>query len=129
MGIGAAAPSGLNTAFMPPLVPACRFSALSIAPAARSWLMHTRRACVLHIFDRACNLINDRGKVLSVVAGEIGNGPFNIVVESTHQILLWGSGFWRLVEIGLVESARLRGVEALHLHPPSPGCHHDRHIY
>jgi hypothetical protein len=55
--------------------------ALSIAPAAREWLAQTRQARVLHVFDRACNLINDRGQVLSVVVPAIGNGPFNVVVE------------------------------------------------
>lgn len=33
----------------------------------------------MHVFDQACNLINEQGEVLSIVAPEIGNGPFNLV--------------------------------------------------
>ncbi|MEW6239584.1 MAG: DUF2877 domain-containing protein [Chloroflexota bacterium] len=36
---------------------------------------------ILHIFDHACNLLNERGEVLSVVSQKIGNGPFNLVVK------------------------------------------------
>jgi len=56
-------------------------SASSIAPTARAWLTNTHEARVLHIFDRACNLINERREVLSVVTSQIGNGPFNLVIE------------------------------------------------
>jgi hypothetical protein len=64
-------------------------SASSIAPTARAWLTNTHEASVLHVFDRACNLINERREVLSIVTPHIGNGPFNLVVEddvlfSTH---------------------------------------------
>src|SRR5512146_119589 len=58
----------------------CRSRAVTIAPAALAWLAHTRIARCLHSFDRLCNLINERGEILSVVAPEIGNGPFNMVV-------------------------------------------------
>jgi hypothetical protein len=33
------------------------------------------------VFDRVCNLINERGEILSVVSPEIRNGPFNMVIE------------------------------------------------
>ena len=55
--------------------------ALSIAPAVNDWLANSRRSRILHVFDQACNLINDRGQVLSIVTPQIGNGPFNLVIE------------------------------------------------
>jgi hypothetical protein len=53
---------------------------LSCAPGVKQWLTTTRHPRILHIFDRACNLINERGEVLSIVTREIGDGPFNMVV-------------------------------------------------
>jgi hypothetical protein len=35
----------------------------------------------LHIFDDACNLVNERREVLSIVTPQIGDGPFNLVIE------------------------------------------------
>lgn len=55
--------------------------ALSITPDAREWLTNSRHPHILHIFDHACNLINERKEVLSIVTREIGNGPFNLVIE------------------------------------------------
>ena len=54
--------------------------ALSLAPDVQDWLMGSHQPRILHIFDNACNLINERREVLSIVAPEIGNGPFNLVV-------------------------------------------------
>jgi hypothetical protein len=45
-------------------------------------MANSRQACILHIFDRACNLINERREVLSIVAPQIGNGPFNLVLAN-----------------------------------------------
>jgi Protein of unknown function (DUF2877) len=56
-------------------------SAVSIAPTAKAWLTNTHEVRLLHVFDHACNLINERQEVLSIVTPEIGNGPFNLVVE------------------------------------------------
>jgi len=56
-------------------------NALSLAPDVCDWLAHSRHARVLHVFDHACNLINERREVLSIVTPQIGNGPFNLVVE------------------------------------------------
>jgi hypothetical protein len=36
---------------------------------------------VLHVFDNACNLINENKDVLSIVTKPIGAGPFNLVVD------------------------------------------------
>jgi hypothetical protein len=45
------------------------------------WLATSHDPQILHIFDRACNLLNERREVLSMVTPEIGNGPFNVVVK------------------------------------------------
>jgi hypothetical protein len=56
--------------------------ALSLAPAVHTWLADSRHPRILHIFDSTCNLINERREVLSIVTPQIGNGPFNLVVEN-----------------------------------------------
>jgi hypothetical protein len=43
--------------------------------------MNSRHPHILHIFDHACNLINEHREVVSIVTPEISNGPFNLVVE------------------------------------------------
>jgi hypothetical protein len=55
--------------------------AFSVAPAAHDWMANTRHPHILHVFDQACNLINEQRELLSIVTPQIGNGPFNIVVE------------------------------------------------
>jgi hypothetical protein len=55
--------------------------ALSLTSGVIDWLANSCRPRILHVFDRACNLINERREVLSIVAPQIGNGPFNLVVE------------------------------------------------
>jgi hypothetical protein len=57
-------------------------NALSLTPGAKDWLANTHYPRILHIFDCACNLINERGEVLSIVTQQIGNGPFHLVVEN-----------------------------------------------
>ena len=56
-------------------------NAVSLAPAVNDWLGNTCHPRVLHVFDHVCNLVNERGDVLSVVVPQIGNGPFTLVVE------------------------------------------------
>jgi len=46
-----------------------------------AWLENSRHPRILHVFDHACNLINERREVLSIVTPQIGNGPFNLVVD------------------------------------------------
>ena len=58
-----------------------RLIAESQAPAARDWLASANRARVSGSFERAFNLINVQGKLISVVAQEIGDGPFAMVLE------------------------------------------------
>jgi hypothetical protein len=56
-------------------------SAISLTSRVNDWLASSCHPHVLHVFDRACNLINERREVLSIVTTQIGNGPFNLVVE------------------------------------------------
>jgi hypothetical protein len=56
-------------------------SASSDTATVRAWLILTHESHVLHVFDPVCNLINQHGDVLSIVTPQIGNGPFNLVVE------------------------------------------------
>ena len=56
-------------------------NALTLTPNVNDWLGTSHHLRILHIFDRACNLINERGEVLSIVTPQIGDGPFNLVVE------------------------------------------------
>jgi hypothetical protein len=53
----------------------------SLAPDVSDWLATSRHPRILQVFEHACNLINERGEVLSIVTTQIGNGPFNLVVE------------------------------------------------
>lgn len=55
--------------------------AVWVAPAARRWLENTWQARVLHVFRKACNLVNSENEVLSLVAAELGPGPFSIGLE------------------------------------------------
>lgn len=57
-------------------------NALSLTPAVNNWLANSRHPHILHVFDHACNLINERREVLSIVTPQIGNGPFNLVIET-----------------------------------------------
>lgn len=52
----------------------------SRTPAATDWLICTHQPRILHVFEDACNLVNENGDVLSIVTQKIGEGPFNLVV-------------------------------------------------
>ena len=76
--------------------------ASSLAPAARDWVAASHTARFLHVFNRSCNLINDHGRILSLVADDIGNGPFNAVIpgmeyslpDADSAVELRGGGVW-----------------------------------
>lgn len=57
-------------------------NAISVTSDVYRWLTYSSRPRVLHIFDHTCNLINERGEVLSIVTSRIGNGPFNVLVDT-----------------------------------------------
>ena len=55
--------------------------ARSIASPILAWLRDPKPTRVLHVFKDACNLIAEDGEILSLVMPNIGNGPFNIILE------------------------------------------------
>jgi len=57
--------------------PINRHAAL-IAPHARRWLEAANEARVLHVFERVCNLVDDRGEVVSLVSSPLGPDPLAI---------------------------------------------------
>jgi hypothetical protein len=63
-----------------------RLAAHFITEDVRAWLHNTHHARILHIFDRACNVIAADGVtggcVVSLVTPAIGYGPFNVVVPA-----------------------------------------------
>ncbi len=58
-----------------------RIKAISITQTTSDWLANSHHPRILHIFDYVYNLINEHKEVLSIVTPQIGNGPFNIVVQ------------------------------------------------
>lgn len=46
----------------------------------QNWLASSDSARILHVFDHACNLINERNETLSIVTQKIDEGPFNLVI-------------------------------------------------
>lgn len=56
-------------------------NALSLTHCVNEWLADSCRPRILHVFYRACDLINERREVLSIVTPQIGNGPFTLVLE------------------------------------------------
>jgi hypothetical protein len=57
-----------------------RQACLLSEPAWR-WLRESQEVRVLAVFERACNLVNEKGQLLSLVAPELGMGPFALMVE------------------------------------------------
>jgi len=56
-------------------------NAVSLTPDVLDWLANSCHPHILHVFGGACNLINERREVFSIVTPQIGNGPFNFVLE------------------------------------------------
>jgi hypothetical protein len=54
--------------------------ALFTTTAVSTWLTTAVSPRVLHVFERVCNLVDGERRVLSLVAPEIGRGPFSLVV-------------------------------------------------
>lgn len=53
---------------------------------ALHWLRNTRSARVLNVTNAACNLVNERREVLSLVTPEIGPGPFTITLANGFRV-------------------------------------------
>ena len=56
-------------------------TAISLTHRVDHWLATSHRPQILHVFNHACNLINENGEILSIVSPLIGNGPFHAVVK------------------------------------------------
>jgi len=69
-----------------------------ISSSAKDWIESQAPSKVLHVFPKACNLINDDGEVLSVVASEIGAGPFSIVLRPDINGVAGFEGFTNWVD-------------------------------
>jgi hypothetical protein len=52
-----------------------------LARPALAWLQARRTCKILHVFDQAYNLINEEGRILSIVGPEFTPGPFSLVLE------------------------------------------------
>ncbi|MBM2842847.1 MAG: hypothetical protein HW404_684 [Anaerolineales bacterium] len=59
-------------------------AALSVAPAALAWLRSGLRGHILHAFDRAAYLIDERGEILLLAALPVGMGPFTLLADFQH---------------------------------------------
>ena len=53
----------------------------SYSAGVAEWLSSDNSAHVFSTFERACNLIDEQGRFISIVDNTIGNGPFAIVLE------------------------------------------------
>lgn len=62
------------------MVRSTTIDALTVTPFVRDWLQSATAVRLLHRFDRACNLVDGRGEVISIVTASIGPGPFAITV-------------------------------------------------
>lgn len=54
---------------------------ISITKNVKDWLSNSNQPKIFHVFDEVCNLINERREILSIVNAQVGNGPFNVVIE------------------------------------------------
>ncbi|MCW5878010.1 MAG: DUF2877 domain-containing protein [Anaerolineales bacterium] len=82
--------------------PSRRLRASSIAPRAKAWLAGTQQAYVLHSFERAINLVNQEGDVLTIADEGLGHGPFSLLIEDQlpqdihigSKLLVFENGLW-----------------------------------
>ena len=85
--------------------------AIAITPAARAWLARPARARVLNVFERACNLVDERGEVLAVVTSERGLTPFAVMVPALDRAPF--RGLTETSEIVVAPSALRLGLVAI----------------
>ncbi len=75
-----------------------------VTPRTGQWVQASQCARILHRFGEVCNLISDRGEILSLVSPRIGPGPFQVVVDwpsaeirSTAPVTLNAKDGWLVV--------------------------------
>jgi hypothetical protein len=73
---------------MPSLAKPLIMQAVSEAPSARAWREAAVSPRVMHVFERAANLVDDEAGVLSLVAHPMGAGPFTIVIQPVRPVAL-----------------------------------------
>ena len=52
-----------------------------VTPRVLGWLENGRPARILNLFDEVCNLVDDKGDVVSLATTGVGPGPFSIIVN------------------------------------------------
>jgi hypothetical protein len=77
MGIGAAGPAGGRGA-----VKGTPIQGRQLTPRAQRWLARAEPGEILHLFPRACNLIDARGRVLSLILDQAAHSPFSFLLEA-----------------------------------------------
>ena len=55
-----------------------------ITPRVQQWLQESQSARLLHLFPEVCNLVNERGDVISLVTPRIGAGPFTLILDGDY---------------------------------------------
>lgn len=78
---------------------------VAISPAASQWLNTADSAQVMHVFEKALNLVDARGSVLSLVTTSIGPGPFSVVVSRPEGGATDEFDFGSLVDVESVVNA------------------------
>lgn len=53
----------------------------TMSPRVAEWLRRNPAARVLSVFEHACNLIDERGEIVALVAPQVGCGPFHAVLS------------------------------------------------
>ncbi len=66
---------------MPSLAKPLITRAIVETPATRSWRANATSPSVMHVFEGAANLVDDKAGVLSLVAHPLGAGPFTMVLQ------------------------------------------------
>ncbi|NIM93481.1 MAG: DUF2877 domain-containing protein [Anaerolineales bacterium] len=56
------------------------------APRAIAWLMHTSKAEILQCFPHVCNLVNQKGDVVSLVTTDLGPDPIAFVISWNSEV-------------------------------------------
>jgi hypothetical protein len=56
-------------------------NAVFVTNQVKRWLATSSQPRILHVFDEVCNLTNEKKEIVSIVNAEIGNGPFNLLID------------------------------------------------
>ena len=58
--------------------------AIKTTALVNAWLHESQSSRILHLFENACNLINERDEIISLVRPDLGAGPFALVLAETR---------------------------------------------